>query len=115
MSTLAASDPQADRKWHLQFFRPGNRISDGHHHVIFLKDFCIRRVEIKIPEVLFCRFYLDDDQCRFRRRSGKIFSRDHISCRNAGKCRAMSIGITGWHNRKRILKSQCLVDIIFTE
>ena len=115
MRALAASDPQADRKWHLQLFGLGNRKSNGHHHIIFLKSFCIRRIKIKIPEILLCRLYLDDDQGCLRRCSGKIFSGYHISGSNTRQCRAMAVGISGWHDGKRLLGSQCPVNILFPE
>ena len=115
MCALAASDSQTDRKWHLQLFGLGNRKSNGHHHIIFLKNFCLRRIKIKITEILFCRLYLDDDQGCLRRCSGKIFSGYHISGSNTCQCRAMAVGISGWHDGKRILGIQCPVNILFPE
>ena len=71
----AASKPDTDRKRFLAFYCTLQNVRNRQHNVIFLKNFRLIWQKIKIPQIFFCRFELDDHQFCLRCRSGKIFFR----------------------------------------
>ena len=85
MCTHIRPKPYADRKRHLIFYRALQHIGNCQHDVIFLKNLCLPWEKVKIPQIFFGGLKLDDHQLCFRRRPGKIFFRDPISCCYGGK------------------------------